>query len=132
MAPLLFCTARLEPFFLASERAVGRNRSSGYRNVAAQRWRVSRRVRLADVDAVDETGYGLGWDLETVALAGEQTRVVGHDGKVMGGMLASLMTFHERGIVVSVTSNISFADTFALALRFAQAFAEQARSSMER
>lgn len=83
---------------------------------------------LLDVDAVDETGYGLGWDLETVALAGEQTRVVGHDGKVMGGMLASLMTFHERGIVVSVTSNISFTDTFALALRFAQAFAEQARS----
>ena len=24
----------------------------------------------------DETGYGLGWDLETVTLAGEQTRVL--------------------------------------------------------
>jgi CubicO group peptidase (beta-lactamase class C family) len=54
-----------------------------------------------------ETGYGLGWDLETVALAGEQTRWVGHDGTVLGGMVASLMTFPETGIVVSVTSNVS-------------------------
>jgi hypothetical protein len=37
------------------------------------------------------------------------------------------MTFPERGIVVSVTSNISFADTSALALSIAQAFAEQGR-----
>jgi serine beta-lactamase-like protein LACTB, mitochondrial len=75
-----------------------------------------------------ETGYGLGWDLETVALAGEQTRTVGHDGESLGGMVASLMTFPERGIVVSVTSNISYADTFAVALKIAQAFAEQGRS----
>jgi serine beta-lactamase-like protein LACTB len=76
----------------------------------------------------EETGYGLGWDLESVALAGEQTRVVGHDGESLGGMVASLMTFPERGIVVSVTSNISYADTFAVALKIAQAFAEQGRS----
>ena len=37
-----------------------------------------------------ETGYGLGWDLETVTLAGEQTRWVGHDGMLLGGMVASL------------------------------------------
>jgi serine beta-lactamase-like protein LACTB len=75
-----------------------------------------------------ETGYGLGWDLETVALAGEQTRVVGHDGELMGGMVASFMTFPKDGIVVAVTSNTSFADTFSLALKIAQAFAEQGRS----
>ena len=74
-----------------------------------------------------ETGYGLGWDLETVTLAGEQTRTVGHDGESLGGMVASLMTFPERGIVVAVTSNISYADTFAMALKIAQAFAEQGR-----
>jgi serine beta-lactamase-like protein LACTB, mitochondrial len=34
-----------------------------------------------------ETGYGLGWDLETVALAGKQTRTVGHDGDSLGGMV---------------------------------------------
>jgi CubicO group peptidase (beta-lactamase class C family) len=75
-----------------------------------------------------ETGYGLGWDLETVALAGEQTRWVGHEGTLLGGMVASLMTFPEQGIVVAVTSNISYADTEALALNIAQAFAEQRRS----
>ena len=37
----------------------------------------------------EETGYGLGWDLETVALAGKQTRLVGHDGDLLGGMVAS-------------------------------------------
>jgi CubicO group peptidase (beta-lactamase class C family) len=76
----------------------------------------------------EETGYGLGWDLETVTLAGEQTRAAGHDGDSLGGMVASLMTFPEHGIVVSVTSNISYADTFSLAVRIAQAFAEQGRS----
>jgi serine beta-lactamase-like protein LACTB len=76
----------------------------------------------------EETGYGLGWDLETVALAGEQTRVAGHDGTIMGGMVASLMTFRERGLVVAVTSNISFTDTSAIALSVAQAFANQETS----
>jgi CubicO group peptidase (beta-lactamase class C family) len=72
-----------------------------------------------------ETGYGLGWDLETVALAGEQTRLVGHDGESLGGMVGSFMTFPEHGIVVAVTSNISYADAFGVALRIAQAFAER-------
>jgi CubicO group peptidase (beta-lactamase class C family) len=80
----------------------------------------------------EETGYGLGWDLESVTLAGEQTRVVGHDGESLGGMVTSLMTFPERGLVVAVTSNISYADTFALALKIAQAFAEQGRSPARR
>jgi serine beta-lactamase-like protein LACTB len=79
-----------------------------------------------------ETGYGLGWDLETVTLAGEQTRWVGHDGTSLGGMVASLMTFPEYGIVVSVTANISYADTAAVALKIAQGFAEQGRSPARR
>jgi CubicO group peptidase (beta-lactamase class C family) len=74
-----------------------------------------------------ETGYGLGWDLEAAALAGEHTRWVGHDGTLLGGMVASLMTFPERGLVVSVTSNISYADTEGIALKIAQAFAGVAR-----
>ncbi|MDO8706204.1 MAG: hypothetical protein Q7J84_14775 [Sulfuricaulis sp.] len=40
--------------------------------------------------------------------------MAGHDGELMGGMVVSFMTFRERGIVVAVTSNISFADTFLL------------------
>jgi serine beta-lactamase-like protein LACTB, mitochondrial len=73
----------------------------------------------------EETGYGLGWDLETVALAGKQTRVVGHDGDSLGGMVASLMTFPEHGLVVSVISNISYADTFGVGVKIAQAFLER-------
>jgi serine beta-lactamase-like protein LACTB len=75
-----------------------------------------------------ETGYGLGWDLETVAVAGKQTHLVGHDGESLGGMVASFMTFPEYGIVVAVTSNISYADTPGVALKIAQAFAEQGKS----
>jgi serine beta-lactamase-like protein LACTB len=74
----------------------------------------------------EETGYGLGWDLETVTLLGEQMRVVGHDGEVLGGTVASLMTFRERGIVVAVISNSSYADTASLGLKVAEAFAQQA------
>ena len=44
-------------------------------------------------------------------LAGKPTRRVGHDGEVLGGMVSSLMTFPEHGIVVAVTSNTSYADT---------------------
>jgi serine beta-lactamase-like protein LACTB, mitochondrial len=73
----------------------------------------------------EETGYGLGWDLGTGAVAGEVTRLVGHDGDVLGGMVASLLTVPEHGIVVSVISNSSYADTSALAVRVAEAFAEQ-------
>jgi CubicO group peptidase (beta-lactamase class C family) len=72
-----------------------------------------------------ETGYGLGWDLETVALAGRSTHTVGHDGYLRGGMVSSLMTFPDHGLVVAVTSNISFADTASIALKVAEAFVQQ-------
>ncbi|MCW5971387.1 MAG: beta-lactamase family protein [Blastocatellales bacterium] len=72
----------------------------------------------------EETGYGLGWDIETVALAGQQVRAVGHDGESLGGMVASLITYRERGIVVAVMSNISYANTAAVALKIAEGFAE--------
>ena len=76
----------------------------------------------------EETGYGLGWYVKTVTLAGKQTRVTGHDGDSLGGMVASLMTFPEYGMVVAVTSNISYADTSSLAVKIAEAFAEQGTS----
>ena len=40
-------------------------------------------------------------------------------------MVASFMTLPEYGIVVAVTSNISYADTFSMAVKIAQAFADQ-------
>lgn len=76
----------------------------------------------------EETGYGLGWDLETVSLAGAPAKMVGHDGEFFIGGSTSLMTFPERGLVVAVTTNTSFADTAAIALKIAQAFADQGKS----
>lgn len=72
----------------------------------------------------EETGYGLGWDLETATLAGQQTGLVGHDGDVLGGRVASLMVFPRQGIAVAVASNISYADTYAVGLQIAGAFAK--------
>jgi serine beta-lactamase-like protein LACTB, mitochondrial len=76
----------------------------------------------------EDTGYGLGWDLETVTLSGKQTRLVGHDGDLLGGMAASFMTLPEYGIVISVTSNTSYANTYALGVKIAQAFVEPGKS----
>lgn len=76
----------------------------------------------------EETGYGLGWDLETVTLGGEQTTLAGHDGVWMGGPVASLMVFPRHGIVVAVTSNMAYADTFGIGVKVAQAFAAQGSS----
>jgi CubicO group peptidase (beta-lactamase class C family) len=73
----------------------------------------------------EETGYGLGWDLEQVTLAEKPVTVVGHDGDVLGGMVASLMVLRERGLVVAVTSNISYSDTAELARRVMEAFGSQ-------
>ena len=72
----------------------------------------------------EETGYGLGWEVKTVTLAGKRTRAIGHNGDLMGGMVATLMTFPEYGMAVAVTSNISPADTFFLAVKVAEAFAQ--------
>jgi CubicO group peptidase (beta-lactamase class C family) len=74
----------------------------------------------------EETGYGLGWDTETVDLGGTPTRWVGHDGTVLGGRVASLITFPDRGLVVAVMSNTSYADTESIALRIARVFAPAA------
>jgi CubicO group peptidase (beta-lactamase class C family) len=77
----------------------------------------------------EETGYGLGWELETHPLAGQPTRMAGH-GSTEGfiGGTTYFMTFPERGLIVAVMANMSFADTKSIALSVAQAFAEQGRS----
>jgi CubicO group peptidase (beta-lactamase class C family) len=73
-----------------------------------------------------KTDSGLGWDLHTVTLAGEPTQAAGLDGELQGQRAGSLMMFREAGIVVAVMSNISHADTPALALKVAEAFAQAA------
>ena len=75
-----------------------------------------------------ETGYGLGWDLKTVTFAGQAIRTAGHNGDFWGGPVSSLLTFPDYGIVVAVTSNITDADTFSLAVKIAEVFVEQGKS----
>ncbi len=83
---------------------------------------VERLQALQRLPSGQETGYGLGWEVTTVSLAGTPTPAVGHDGEVLGGMAASLATLPEHGIVVAVTSNTSYADTRAVAVAIAQVF----------
>ena len=73
-----------------------------------------------------KTDYGLGWDLRTVTLAGEPTHAAGLDGELQGQRVGSLLMFREAGIVVAVMSNVAHADTPALALKVAEAFAQAA------
>jgi hypothetical protein len=44
------------------------------------------------------------------------------------GATTNFMAFPDRGLVVAVMANMSFADTKSIALNIAQAFAEQGRS----
>lgn len=73
----------------------------------------------------EETGYGLGWDLKAVPLAGGPATTAGHDGKFGMGGSSSLVTLRAHGVVVAVTANISYADTRSIALQIAAAFAER-------
>ena len=70
-----------------------------------------------------DTGYGLGWDLETVTVAGRQTPWVGHDGDVLGGVTGTLATLPEHKLTVAVLANMSYSNTPALAIKIADAFA---------
>jgi hypothetical protein len=54
-------------------------------------------------------------------------RLAGHNGDVLGGMVASLVTFPDRQLAVALMSNISYADTFSMAVNIAEAFAERGR-----
>ena len=72
-----------------------------------------------------KTDRALGWNLKTVTLAGKRAQAIGDDGELFGGKVMSLLTFREHGIVVAATSNISHADTSALALSVAEAFASR-------
>jgi serine beta-lactamase-like protein LACTB len=88
-----------------------------------------RTLQTPQVLASDEqTRFGLGWELEMHQLAGASTRLAGSsDSRSVGGS-TSLITVPDRGIVVAVMTNTTFADARGLALKIAQAFAEQKRN----
>jgi hypothetical protein len=68
--------------------------------------------------------YSTPSDLVRFALA---TKPGSINGELAGGMVMSLMTASDSGIVIAVTSNMAHADTSSLALRVGEAFAEQTR-----
>lgn len=68
--------------------------------------------------------YSTPSDLVRFALATNPGSV---NGELAGGMVMSLMTRRDSGIVIAVTSNMAHANTSALALRVGDAFAEQTR-----
>lgn len=63
-------------------------------------------------------------DLVRVALATNPGSV---NGELAGGMVTSLITRRDDGIVVAVTSNIAYANTSSLAQHVGDAFAAEAR-----
>ena len=74
----------------------------------------------------EPTGYGLGWRVQTLTLAGRPAWMAGHGSKedFIGGTMY-LMTFPERGLVIAAMTNTSFADTKGIALKIAEAFAKE-------
>jgi hypothetical protein len=68
--------------------------------------------------------YSTPSDLVRFALATNPGSV---NGELAGGMVMSLMTRRDSGIVVAVTSNMAHANTSSLALGVGEAFAEQTR-----
>lgn len=80
----------------------------------------------------EQSEYALGWGVKTVPLAGEQVGVAGQgrpllpEATLMGGS-TTLITFPDRRITVSVTSNISAAETSNVAMSIAEVFAEHAK-----
>ena len=68
--------------------------------------------------------YSTPSDLVRFALA---TNAGSVNGELAGGMVMSLMTGRDSGIVIAVTSNMAHANTSSLARRVGDAFAEQTR-----
>jgi hypothetical protein len=57
----------------------------------------------------------------------QATNAASVNGVLAGGMVMSLITDRERGVVIAVTSNMAYANTSSLAQQVGNAFAEQAR-----
>jgi CubicO group peptidase (beta-lactamase class C family) len=76
------------------------------------------------LESGEPTGYGLGWFVRRVSLNGRPVRVIGHGGSAVGGS-TSFTTFPDQGLVIAVTSSVSFAEEAvrSLALATAEAFA---------
>ena len=68
--------------------------------------------------------YSTPSDLVRIALA---TNADSGVGELADGMVMSLLTRRDSGLIIAVTSNIAHANTSSLAQRLGDAFAEQTR-----
>ena len=76
-----------------------------------------------ELESGESTGYGLGWFVRSATFGPDETTIFGHGGSSAGGF-TSFMTLPEHGIVVAVTTNVSYAENLpALSLRLARMFA---------
>jgi len=84
-----------------------------------------RLMRMRDLACCAGTlaSYSTASDLVRVGLASDGSI----NGELAGGMVMSLMTRRDSGIVVAVLSNITHANTSALGVKIGDAFAKQAR-----
>jgi serine beta-lactamase-like protein LACTB, mitochondrial len=69
------------------------------------------------------TGYGLGWNLRNVVLNGTNFSAIAHDGMILGGPAATLLSVPGKEVHVVVLSNTSYAPVYNMASTIAQAFA---------
>ncbi len=67
-----------------------------------------------EIGSGESTGYGLGWyELEiSIGPGSEPTIAFGHEGSSVGGT-TSFVTLPEHGIVIAITTNVSFAKSLA-------------------
>ncbi len=79
--------------------------------------------RLSTGEVID---HGLGWQNWSVALGGKTVRAIGLDGGLDGGQVATVIAFPDYGLTVAVAANILHADTHSIAVKVAEAFAQQA------
>jgi hypothetical protein len=61
--------------------------------------------------------------LDDVELGGRRTRLVSHSSRTIEGGATTLLTFPDRGLVVAVSTNMSFAMPTQTALAIAGVFA---------
>jgi serine beta-lactamase-like protein LACTB, mitochondrial len=74
------------------------------------------------------TGHGLGWFVEQVAFEDMATTLIGHPGIAVGAT-TSFRRYPEHGLVVVVSSNVSFAELAPFAARAAAVFAAARRGA---
>ncbi len=74
-----------------------------------------------------ESSYGLGWEIKSLSIHGKPTKVVGHNGDILGGMASTLLSIPAHNLHIAIIANTSYSDTYTIATTIAQSFATPAK-----